>query len=42
MRRVGVRDLGEELEREEQVWSYGLGLKLRRMKSASSFVSSGA
>ena len=33
MPRVGARDLGEVREREELVWSCGLGLRLKLMKS---------
>lgn len=36
MQRVGEHDLGEVPERVELVWSYGLGLKLRLMRSMSS------
>lgn len=33
MLRVGAQDLGEGQEREALAWSYGLGLRPRRMRS---------
>src|SRR6266536_4601331 len=36
MRRVGVRDHGEERGRGERVWSCGLGLRQRQMMSERS------
>jgi len=37
MQRAGELDPGEVLEREGLVWSYGLGLKLKLMRSMLSY-----